>query len=86
VLVGDLQRADRAGGEVRFAAVELVSGDLADPLVAAAPGVVADLRKARELFLVPRDQQGPRALEGDADLLGVDREQGVAAGHEPGFE
>ena len=78
-LVGHLERAERAGPEMRLAPVELLGRELADRLVSVRVRLLDDARQRAELLLAPRHQQRAGPLDRNADALRVAAELLVAA-------
>ena len=85
-LVGHLERTQGAPPEMRLAPVELLDPDLADGVVAVGARALHDARQLGHLLLVPRNQQRPGALDGDAHARRVVGQQPVAAHDELGLE
>ena len=85
-LVGHLERPAGAWPELGFAPVELVHAELGDLAVAVCVGALDDAGELGQLFVVPRYEQRARALDGDADPVGVVGQQPEPARHQPCLE
>ena len=83
---GTRQPGQCARPEFGYPAIHLVAGDDLARAVAVALGLVLQRGQRVALLLGPGDQQGARALDGDAGPFGVGTEQLVTAGDEPGLE
>ncbi len=85
-LAGDVERAQGAGSEVRFAAAQLVGVDQAGLVVAVALGLGGERRQRVQLRPVPGDEQGADRFDGDTGLGRVGREPALSVAYEPGLQ
>ncbi len=85
-LAGDVQGAEGAGAEVGFAGVEVGGAEEAGVVALVARGLLGEAGQRRELLLVPGDEQGADAFDGDARLGGVRGEFAGALAHQTGLQ
>ena len=77
--IGNAHAAARSGAEAGIAGVDLVGRECPCAAVAVGDGVVDDRVEARQLIVVPGDEDGAGALDGPPELLRALLEESVAA-------
>lgn len=85
-LVGNLQRTERARPQVRFDLGEPARVQQPGGVVAVALGLGQQARERVELFLVPGDEEGADAFDGDARLGRVHGESALPLADQPGLQ